>query len=610
MVTQVFRRSGRCVVRTFSVVRVAARRTVQVIAHPGLTLRHTQRAPPSSPRIQNSRSLPVSPRTPKYSPNSPARRVYIRQASYFRENKHCPERLEDVLSAQEGGSRRKEMMHYSEEEAAYEPIIIHEEIGDLSPPFWVTALSALLTAICIFYSFLIMDAHLGSFRLGRFFEIVFVALLGICMATSILILFAPYSLGLHRGPLDVLLDMLGVPVPRDSVDFFAQSNQEEEFVQQELGNNNQQKDSSPENNQQRSEDDDDGIVCTQNLQPPISPKASGAQLASEEESMTARNAVLRCRALINEGDECDLDDPFLHVISMELNNLNPKAAYQAFWAGPQGGEFYANFLNTCAKNKNAQADEWQSKNDHEIRSMTTLHPLATNIRFPGLNLVIPTSKSQRAFHDLEEPTCLALFERSKFGGIPFGDALRVETVWIFENVQRITSKDIPVNKSHQEEIQENVLDTKGAQEDAILPPALDNIISTKVRIYFRCLFIDKVFPIPRWVKRTAIGKTKIELATTYGKWRDHVMGIVHSPSIAIEKRLLVNSDSMPIESTTFSDKEVLGTAPPALAESKSDDRPRSVRNDNTKHGRRHRSQQPKIDIFNSTQKKSNQNKAT
>lgn len=186
------------------------------------------------------------------------------------------------------------------------------------------------------------------------------------------------------------------------------------------------------------------------------------------------------------GKHADMDgEPFARVMSFEAP-VEGSQVFAVLWSG----DFYTRFLNEKAKNKDAKATPWEGRDKVYTRTVETLHPLATSVKLPGLALVIPTVKRQRAML-YEEDLRLAIFESSKFTDIPYADALRVETVWLFYQSQ--------------------------------------------VFVYFRCVWLTSVLSVPRWIQRLCNLKTKGELSITYGKWRDFANETLESarPSLAV-----------------------------------------------------------------------------
>ena len=337
-----------------------------------------------------------------------------------------------------------------------------DEEDEEEPSFRATAFSAAASA-CVFYygAEALILAKMPSKTL-RFVGALCVVLATAMTAVLGYIFFAPRVLGLEKGPLDVLWSESALFGDDD----------EDAFIQDEINRRKRAKAAFVVGRGKKRSFDE---ATTPPPSPPLTPKGSGAVLSSPEEASTAADAVRRCRKLGIDEDESFFKDPYLFVVHFLLDGTKADGIFDSFWADG----FYADFLNVHAKNKKATATEWNS----DQRTVTTLHPLATQIRLPGLSLVIPTVKSQRVFKfddddDDDDDVHLAIFERSKFESIPYADALRVETVWLF-----------------------------GGKEE------------TEVRVYFRCLFIDKVLTVPRWIQRLAVAKTKGELHVTYSKWK-------------------------------------------------------------------------------------------
>ncbi|KAJ8606645.1 hypothetical protein CTAYLR_008388 [Chrysophaeum taylorii] len=232
----------------------------------------------------------------------------------------------------------------------------------------------------------------------------------------------------------------------------------------------------------------------------------GTEEVEEDEGRTAIAAVEACRAAVAAEGGSPPDDAPQHVLTFDLDGLRAGEVFEELWSEKAiGGDktFYTYFLNEHAKNKNATATAWVAADDEEndesssfkvvSRRVETLHPLATSIKIPGVALVIPTVKRQRALvFDGSDPLSLAVFERSKFKEIPYPDLLRVETTWLF---YRHAAR------------------------------------ATRVHVYFRCVFLTKVLAVPRWLQRLAVAKTKGELAATYSKWRDAVRGRLDAPAV-------------------------------------------------------------------------------
>lgn len=179
-------------------------------------------------------------------------------------------------------------------------------------------------------------------------------------------------------------------------------------------------------------------------------------------------------------------EPFARVMSFEAP-VEGSQVFGILWSG----DFYTRFLNEKAKNKDAKATPWEGQDKVYTRTVETLHPLATSVKLPGLALVIPTVKRQRALL-YDEDLRLAIFETSKFTDIPYADALRVETVWLFYQSQ--------------------------------------------VFVYFRCVWLASVLSVPRWIQRLCTLKTKGELSITYGKWRDFANETLEASRPSLAKR--------------------------------------------------------------------------
>lgn len=218
------------------------------------------------------------------------------------------------------------------------------------------------------------------------------------------------------------------------------------------------------------------------------------QVEESDESRASIDCVEACRAARGEAVATPKEGVELqHVLSFDIEGLCASETFDMFWSHRDDGTtFFTQFLNIHAKNKNACATDWEAATTTIdqcrvlSRTIETLHPLATSIRLPGLALVIPTVKTQRAFLfvDNGDGLNLAVFERSKFKDIPYADALRVETVWLFTRIEHRV---------------------------------------TRVTVYFRCVFLTKVLAVPRLIQRLAVSKTKSELSTTYNKWRNAVV---------------------------------------------------------------------------------------
>ena len=469
-----------CVERLASSLRMAMRRTARFLTRP--VEAHFSQMSHHSPRLM--RRVVDTP----WSPRSQQRRLYTKQKSFFAGHKR------------NSSSRSLNDLDIDDDEDQEEEqgLVLSHSLGETT--FRTTALSAAASA-CVFYygaEFLVVSS---LSTLTKTISALIVVVTTALTALAAYAFFAPAVVGLEKGPLDVFTDLWP---------------EEREFFQKAVEKKKKKKQQQSRDENvigqtvvDRRDDEVPPVPTQEQREAPVSPKASGAVLSSDEEGVTAKDAVRRCRRLRGEEDEdVSQKDPWMHVVTFGLD-ADADAIFDLYWKD----SFYARFLNDYAKNKNATATDWTTDRS---RTVTTLHPLATNIRIPGVSLVIPTVKSQRCFltktsengggddslnarrqesndDDIfvvtdedttkeEGPLKVAIFERSKFESIPYADALRVEALWLYSAVAN----------------------------------------ATKVRVYFRCLFIDKVLAVPKWMQRIAIAKTKGELHVTYAKWKTAV----------------------------------------------------------------------------------------
>ncbi|KAJ1458829.1 hypothetical protein M885DRAFT_512666 [Pelagophyceae sp. CCMP2097] len=195
------------------------------------------------------------------------------------------------------------------------------------------------------------------------------------------------------------------------------------------------------------------------------------------------------------------------------------------------GTFYVRFLLEHMTNEKSRASAWRwtdgdpaavsaaaavspasapapkKKERHARRRVSTLHPIASGFKFPGISFAIPTVKQQRVFFDRTSDgldLSLAVTELQMFEHIPYAAALKVQTVLLFRR--------------------------RGAK--------------VAVDVYYRCVFAVEI-PIPRWIQRFCVAKTKGELEVTFGKWRD-----------AANNRLKAKANPAPATPATFAANDV------------------------------------------------------
>ena len=222
-----------------------------------------------------------------------------------------------------------------------------------------------------------------------------------------------------------------------------------------------------------------------------------------------------------------------HVATFQLH-LSARKVFDTFWADaavdgvalpPAGAQpdarerredetFYATFLRVCAMNDDVRAGRWtqpaegadasDSREDLDarpaagrLRRISTLHPLATKIKFPGVPTHVQTLKWQLAVElpaaerepdEAPEPWRLAIVESSHFQGVPYCSAFAVETVWIVE-----------------------------AAPSGASPEDTNDADSALVRVFFR---IDYAIDFPGFVRKLLEIGSRRELRHVYAKWAE------------------------------------------------------------------------------------------
>jgi hypothetical protein len=222
-----------------------------------------------------------------------------------------------------------------------------------------------------------------------------------------------------------------------------------------------------------------------------------------------------------------------HVATFQLH-LSARKVFDTFWADaavdgvalpPAGAQpdarerredetFYATFLRVCAMNDDVRAGRWtqpaegadasDGREDLDarpaagrLRRISTLHPLATKIKFPGVPTHVQTLKWQLAVElpaaerepdEAPEPWRLAIVESSHFQGVPYCSAFAVETVWIVE-----------------------------AAPSGASPEDTNDADSALVRVFFR---IDYAIDFPGFVRKLLEIGSRRELRHVYAKWAE------------------------------------------------------------------------------------------
>lgn len=218
----------------------------------------------------------------------------------------------------------------------------------------------------------------------------------------------------------------------------------------------------------------------------------------DEEALTiadARRTIERCttlaRADLND-EECDSPrGNFRLVLSFDLA-VTPADAFAKFWEN----DFYARVLEEKCGNEDVSFEPWHA-GPPQRRRVNTMHPLAGDVKVPGISFAIPTYKVQRVFRDVAE-MAFCIVEESRFEKIPYARALAVETVWLFS--------------------------LRGS--------------SIFVRLYYRCIFDTTVLSVPKWIQHYCAAHTREELVVTYGKWISTARDLLEAEQGVREARMV------------------------------------------------------------------------